>query len=235
MFSRTSPLTKILLVTLLMLGVSACGGSPTATPTQPPTASPTPLPTATLTPQPDSPIYIVDTAASTIDYVATGAFGIQLPGKFSLLGNTVGLVPDGDGFRVKIDILIDGNSVTAINGLVRDALRGSLEVSKFPTGHFVAESKETIKPEADAVKITASGTLELHGQTKPIEMEITLSVKDGKLDGVGQTQVDLLDFGVNVPTAVLSSKVTFKATIVAQEGDVAAATTAATAPATAAQ
>lgn len=212
---------------LLMMGVfglSACTNAATPTPTPPPT----PLPTSTPTPAPESHVFTVDDGASTIDYLATGAFGIQLPGNFSLLGNAVSLVADGDGFRVKIDVLIDGDSVTAVNGLVRDALRGSLEVTKFPTGHFIAVSKEVIKPGADALTVTVSGTLELHGQSKAVQMDITLTVKDGKLTGIGQTDVDLLDYGVNVPTAILNSKVTFKATIIGNEAGSAMETPAAT-------
>jgi hypothetical protein len=104
-----------LLVTIL---ASACGANVTSTPL------PTLTPTSAATEAPKIPTYVIDNAHSIINYVATGPFNITFPGTFSLKGNTVRLVPEGNGYRIKLDGVIDGESVTAVNGLVRDAHRG---------------------------------------------------------------------------------------------------------------
>jgi polyisoprenoid-binding protein YceI len=105
--------------------------------------------------------------------------------------------------------------VTAVNGLVRDALRSNLEVDKYPFGHFVADSREIVKPGSQSTTITASGTLELHGRTRTVEIPVTVTLDASKLTATLETSVDLLDYEVNVPTALMNSKVTFKAAIVA--------------------
>jgi polyisoprenoid-binding protein YceI len=194
---------------LLSLVASACGIRVASTPL------PTLTPTTSVTEAPQIPTYIIDNRQSIIDYIATGPLNITIPGTFSLKGHSVRLVPEGDGYRIKIDALIDGNSVTAVNGLVRDALRASLEVDKYPFGRFIADSKEIVRPAAMPMPFTAAGTVELHGRTRTVEIPITITITDGKLTATLETRLDLLDYEVNVPTAIMSSKVTFKAAIVA--------------------
>ena len=200
---------------LLSLVVSGCGVPITSTPL------PTLTPTVSVTEAPEIPTYIIDNSQSIINYIATGPLNITIPGTFSMKGSTVRLVPEGEGYRIKIDALIDGNSVTAVNGLVRDALRASLEVDKYPFGHFLADSKEIVRPGTSPTPFTASGTLELHGRTRTVEIPIMMAINDGKLTANLETRLDLLDYEVNVPTAIMNSKVTFKAAIVALQEPVA--------------
>ena len=214
-----------LLAALTGLLISACGATVTSTPL------PTLTPTVAATEIPQTPTYAIDNAGSVINYVATGPFNISFPGTFSMKGNTVRLVPEGDGYRLKLDGVIDGESVTAVNGLVRDALRGNLELDKYPYGYFIADSKEIVKPGPTPTQFTASGTLQLHGRTRTVELALTVTLKDGKLTLTGETGLDLLDYEVKVPTAVMNSKITFKANIVALESAVQAGTQPATAAA----
>ncbi len=207
------PVRTIILMALA-LAVSACGVHVTSTPL------PTLTPTAPATQALQIPTYLIDDRQSIVNYVATGAFNISIPGTFDMHGKTVRLVPEGDGYRIKIDAWIDGNSVTAVNGLVRNALRANLEVDKYPFGHFIADSKEVVskeivKPGAKPVRFTASGTLELHGRTRTVEMVILIAISEGRLTASLETPIDLLDYEVNVPTAIMNSKVVFKAAIVA--------------------
>jgi polyisoprenoid-binding protein YceI len=168
---------------------------------------------------PKSPRYQIDTKASIVNYLATGALNIQFPGTFSLLGNQVLFVPEGDGYRVKIEVVMDGNSVTAVNDLVKGALYNNLEVPKYPTASVIMDSVEVIKLDASGGEITftASGTLDLHGVTRNISIPLTMTIKDGTLHAVGETTLDLLDHAVNVPTAIMNSTITFKADITAIE------------------
>jgi hypothetical protein len=222
-FNRFRLLAFILLLPLLL---TACSARPTSTP------APTLTPTIAATEVPKIPIYQLNTKQSVINYLATGALNITFPGTFSLKGNTVRLVPEGNGYRVKIDMVIDGDSVTAVNDLVKNALKGNLETDKYPNGYFIADSKEIVNLSAAPVTCTLSGTLELHGRKKIFEMPITLSLQGDKLTGSGQTSLDLLDYEVSVPTAIMNSKITFKASIVASEAGSGSATAAVTAAAT---
>jgi hypothetical protein len=96
---------------------------------------------------------------------------------------------------------------------------------------LIADSKEILKPGATPIPFTASGTLQLHGRTRTVELTLIVTLADGKLTLSGETGLDLLDYAVNVPTAVMNSKITFKANIVALDSSAAAATAPATAAA----
>jgi polyisoprenoid-binding protein YceI len=199
----------IRLFSLLMTGLLAIGCAARPTPTAAPTLTPT-----AATEAPDFPRYAIQPQRSIINYLATGALNLQLPGTFGVIGNDVQLVPEGDGYRVKIDVVIDGKSVTAVNDLIRSVLVINLEVDRFPTARFVADSVELIALSDGAIPFTASGTLTLHGQVRSIRMPIRMTVIDGLLTATGETRLDLLDYGVNVPTAIMNSTITFKATII---------------------
>ncbi len=208
----------------VVLLLAACTPRPTPTP------QPTQTPTVVATPVPESPHFRVDSRASIINYTTFGPAGLQFPGTFNTSGNAIVLVPEGEGYRVKIDVVIDGKSVTAVNGLVRGALYNGLEIDKYPFGHFVADSKQLIHlTNPEPIQFTASGTLELHGRTRQIDLPVTMTVRDGRLQAAAETTVDLLDFEVNVPTAIINSRTNFKVLIVAAQ-DSSTATAAVTQP-----
>lgn len=199
---------------LSALMLAACNP---ATPTPPPTATATSAPTAT--PAPNEQRYGIDPKTSIIDYMASGALGIQFPGTFSILGDEIKLIPDGDGYQIKVTVLIDGKSVTAVNDLVKGALTANLEVDKYPTATFIAAATTPIQLMAGTQQVIAKGELTLHGETRVIEMPIAVTISGDALDQiaiVGETKLDLLDYKVNVPTAILSSTITFKASLVAR-------------------
>ncbi len=203
---------KLIFVVLLLL--SACGGA-SATSTPAPTLTPIP---ATGTPVPDVRLFTVIDAQSIINYDATLTLGgLKIGGTFAIKGKTIKLVPQKDGFQLDIDIQIDGNSVTGANSLVVDALKRNLESDKFPYGHFLAVSQDLLKTGSTTLQTTAVGTVELHGQTRPISMPITLTLTGYQLKASGATTLDLSDFSVNVPTAIMKSVIAFKADLTAEE------------------
>ncbi len=202
---------RIISFGLALILVSACGARTVSTPF--PTLTPSP------TPEPEITTFIVDHTQSAVNYVATGALNIQLPGAFNVENSVLEFQPEGSGQRLKIDLSIDGNSVTAVNDLIRDALKSSLEVDKYPFAHFTGQSTQLVRLDGSTITCTAAGTLDLHGHTHQIDLPLTLTVKNGKLQGGGTIQIDLLDYGVNVPTAVMNSKVSFTAVVVALEAE----------------
>lgn len=196
-----------------LLFMTACAASATSTPAPTLTAIP-----ATGTAAPNARVFTIDDSQSIINYEATLTIGgLKIGGTFAIKGKTITLMPEKDGTRLQIDIGIDGNSVTGANGLVVDALKRNMETDKFPYGHFAAVSQDVFTLGDTPIQTTAVGTVELHGQTHPIQMPITFSIVAGKLTASGATTLELTDFGVNVPTAVMKSVISFKADLVAQE------------------
>ncbi len=196
-----------------LFALSACGASPTVTPA--PTLTPAP---ATGTAAPNARTFSVLDNQSIINYEATLTLGgLKIGGTFGIKGKTITLVPEKDGMRLLIDIQIDGNSVTGANGLVVDALKKNMETNKFPYGHFIATAKDLLTPGEMPSQTTAVGTVELHGQTRPIEMPITVKLVNNKIIASGATNVELLDFGIYVPTSIMKTVISFKADLNAQE------------------
>jgi polyisoprenoid-binding protein YceI len=205
-----------LIVFLMVLIVSACASAPAPTPT------PSPAPTITPTPLPDSVVFVIQLDSSIINYDAQGPgllSGVRYPGTFSLLGDSIIFVPEGENtYRVEITAVFDGRSVTAVNGLVRDALLSNLEVDKYPTGQFVARSDEPVRLDP-TIEFTASGELTLHGRTRPVQIPFTLQLDGNTLTAQGGIELDLIDYEVFVPTAVMKSIVRFDANITAFRAD----------------
>lgn len=192
----------------MLLG--ACSAKPTATPQ--PTLTPT---VATVT---QDTRYEIDTVQSIVRYNASGngVFGVvQFPGTFKLKGGTVIFAAERGGARIKIDVSIDGDSVTAVNGLVLNALRSNLEVDKYPFGYFVADSRELVTEGSADFRIVASGSLELHGRRRNVEFPLRVRMEGDTLRAEGELPIDLLDYEVNVPTAIMNSRLSFTAQIVA--------------------
>ncbi len=210
------PLLPIVLsITLLSMTLllNACGS--TLTPTPAPTL--TTIPDTPGAPNADSRLFNVQ-PSSLIHYQATLALGgLHMDGTFGINGKTVRLVPETGGYRLVIDVQLDGNAITGANSLVVNALKANLETDKFPYGHFSAASKDVLNITQTLIKTDLIGTLELHGQTRPIELPISFTLMDGKITASGVTTLDLQDFGVQVPTAIMKSVITFTVDLTAQE------------------
>ncbi|HRE47665.1 MAG TPA: YceI family protein [Aggregatilineales bacterium] len=187
----------------------------------PPTFQLTFTPTADVTLVPETPRFVVDTIQSVFRYTASGQgiLGIaQLPGIFKLSGWDVLLVPEGVGYRVKVAIQIDGNTATAVNGLLLSTLRQVLEIDANPYADFIGDATTLVTLEAlekDGVEVVISGTLELVKKTRQVELPVRLMLKDGVLSARGTVSLDLGLWDIHVPTAIMSSTIRFEAEIYA--------------------
>lgn len=201
-----------LITFVIFMVISGCAARPAPTP------RPTLTPTAALTPAPESPRYLIDNERSILRYTASGQglLGFaQVPGQFKLKGRTVTLVPEGEGFRVKLEMVIDGDTATAANGLLLNTLRSILEIEVYRFAYVSADSTQIVPLTEEPLSLTLTGTLELHGHKRPLDLPIMLSIKDGLLKGKGIIELDLNEYEVNVPTAIMSSRIKFEAEIVA--------------------
>jgi polyisoprenoid-binding protein YceI len=194
--------------------LSACG-APQGTTSQSTLDS-----TAAITPRPESPRFAIDNEKSAMNYVATGAglFGFaQLPGLFRLKGRAAVFVPEGDAYRIRVDLVIDGNTATALNTLFLNQLWAILEIDKFRYAYFEGDSKELVTLGPGPTPFTVAGTLDLHGHKVPLEMPLTMTIHDGVIQAHGDVVIDLGDYGCNVPSAVMSTRITFKIEITARK------------------
>lgn len=196
--------------------LAACSGVPTSTP------FPTLTPTIIATPVPEAPRYNIDRQVSTLKYVVVGngVFSmVQFPGAFQLKEGTLIFAPEGEGYRIRATLTIDGQSVTGPNSLILDALRNSLEVDKYPLAYFGGDSKEIVKRDAaqTVVKFTLAGTLQIRDRKRSVELPMTLTLQNGEVRASGQVIIDLLDYEIHVPTALINSRMNFTVDVTAKE------------------
>ncbi|MHB8629014.1 MAG: YceI family protein [Aggregatilineales bacterium] len=203
--------------------MGACSASPAATTTAIPTATASLSATATATLPPGSRVFVIQTTSSVIHYTVTSTLaGIQVGGTFAVTGNTVTLVPEANGWRLLIDIQIDGNSATGVNGLIVNALKGSLETDKFPYGYFEASAELPVGSDSSnaPIQATASGTIGLHGMSRAVQMPISLTLSgapgSAQIVASGTATLSLPDFGVTV-LPLIKNEIAFKADLIAQE------------------
>jgi len=203
----------------LLLIVSGCtGAAAIPTPTPVPTATPTTTPTETPAPLTRS-FFIVD-EASTVKYEGLLQIGnVKVNGQFKTKGNMVRAVPQGDSYLLDVDVLLVGDPQDSNkDDFVGKALASALEVDKYPNGRFTAKIADPISLAVETtLKTTATGTLELHGQQRPLSFPVDVTFTAGKLTFSGSVKIDLLDFKINIPTALMKSQVTITAAIVAGE------------------
>lgn len=80
-----------------------------------------------------------------------------------------------------------------------------VESDKFPKATFkgkITNLEEVSFSKSGEYKVTVVGEMNLHGETKEVEAEGTLTVSDGKITGVSTFDLLLADFGIEIPKVV---------------------------------
>jgi polyisoprenoid-binding protein YceI len=207
---RLINLSFIIAVLLVMSGCASGGSNATAAPTL--TAAP-----VIVTPLPDVKTYTLDDEHSSIRFYVTLTLGnLLVNGTFNTKGKVLIVSTQASQTHVAIDLQIDGNSATSPGNIGIDILKSMLDTTHFPYAHFIANVDiPAVDLGATPTMATAVGTLELHGQTLPVQMPVTLAMHDGQVSASGQITLELTDYGVLVPS-MIKSKITLNAQLVAQ-------------------
>mgnify|MGYP001290644706 CR=1 FL=1 len=90
-----------------------------------------------------------------------------------------------------------------------------MESEKYPKAIFAGklDNPGSVDTGKDGTyKVNASGTLTMHGVSKPVTAPVTFTVKGGKVSAVVNFSVVLADYGISVPS-VVADKVNKKADI----------------------
>ena len=79
-----------------------------------------------------------------------------------------------------------------------------IEFGKFPTSEFKLTGSVDVPTSVESgttAKVTLSGTLTLHGVTKPVEVPAEVTLKNGVLVVVGQIPIQFSDYAISKPQA----------------------------------
>ena len=223
------PYAAALLLAGLLTGCAGSASSPTDAPTL--TAAP-----ATTVANVQS--YPLDDAHSIIRYQSTLTLGnLEVDGTFNTRGKALTVSTQGSQTTVAIDLQIIGASITSPGNIGVDTFKGMLEIDKYPYAHFIASvSAPTVDLGATPAAENAVGTLEMHGQTRPIQIPVQIARVNGRVSAVGTLSLEMTDFGMVVP-GLIKSRITMTADLLslplpgtATLSATSAATLAATAP-----
>ena len=209
-------------------GEAPAAASPTNAPTKPATAptaaaapaAPTapaavnPTPAASSAAQAPAPAGAVSFVIDATKSVATFRVNEQLVGK-DLPNDAVGTSKGVTG-TIALDasrkvnaaaskIVVDMNAFSTDSSM-RDGFikRNTLDVAKFPTAEFLptgADGLPSPLPAAGEATFKLTGTMTVHGTTKPVTWNVTAK-RDGKaLTGKATTTIVFGDFGMTPPKA----------------------------------
>lgn len=218
-------LRKFVVPTLLIIAllVVACGPAqpattaetaaeaPTATPTTAPAqeaATPTTAPAEAAAPATDEAVtYVVDVAASKVEWYGSKPIGASEAGTVNIAEGTLRFTGDQ---LVDGAITIDMTSIatTSQSGGMAEQLVGHLSsddffgVATYPTAQLVLKSAE---PTGEANQYRVKADLTIKTTTKEIEFVATATEADGTLTGTAEIVVNRADFDVRYNSAAFFS------------------------------
>jgi len=161
----------------------------------------------------------VDTSIGSFSDFSDSFVGYRVQEQLASIGaNTaVGRTPNVSG-----TMTIEGSNVTAVaisadlttlvsNDSRRDGQLShqGIETSQFPTATFKLTSPialGSVPADGTTVKVTATGDLTLHGQTKSVQIALEAKLSNGVIVVTGSLPIRFSDFGITAPSsfAVLS-------------------------------
>ncbi len=163
--------------------------------------------------------WTVDTETGDFSYEsATGTFaGFRIAEELSSIGSTTAV---GRTDAVSGEVTIEGTTLTAATfevdlttittetSMRDDKVQEALETDAFPTATFTLTEPVELGSAADgeAIEVTATGELTVHGVTQPVELAVEAQLVDGTIVLVASTELTFSDYDVEVPSspAVLS-------------------------------
>ncbi len=157
--------------------------------------------------------WTVDSETGEFDYEsATGTFaGIRIEEELASIGSTTAVGRTGgvtgtvviDGTTVtSADIEVDVSTITTNESRRDSKVQQALETSQFPTATFSLTEPIDLGADAtsgDAVSVTATGNLTVHGVTKPVEIPIEAKLVGDTIVMTGSRELTFSDYGVEVP------------------------------------
>ena len=182
--------------------------------TRGPAVRPTPLPTEAS----DTLLY-VHLDESHVGFTAQALGGsMEVAGSYDILGGNVILTPEDGQLRIRATLNIDTPSITVHNAVIDEVLRLGMEADTYPVAIFDATSTALVPVTEEEVAFILEGTLTLHGQTRAVTMTVEpATVIDNHLRSASRMTLDLADFGISMPEAMVDSTIVLDVTLVADE------------------
>lgn len=165
-----------------------------------------PLPTSTVADSVDAEgrSEWVITEGSELGYrVAEVLFGVNTEGVGRTNDVTGGITIEGSTMTAA-SFEVDVASITSDDGRRDGQFRGRImETDRFPTANFVLTSPVelgTTAVDGAEATVVVAGDLTMHGVTRPVTVEVTARIADGRLGVLGTIPVVFTDFDIVDPS-----------------------------------
>jgi hypothetical protein len=152
------------------------------------------LPTAT--PAPQSRIYGVDPEATTLAF-SLEIGGGTLEGTFDITDGTLLLVPAENGWKLQVNLIVEGQTVETGSSLQNQLLIIALKAKEYPYGVYTGLSEEIVTDPETEQDVLLVGEIELSGIQNPQDGLTTMRLDGDILTADTQLDVDFTDFGAD--------------------------------------
>jgi polyisoprenoid-binding protein YceI len=134
------------------------------------------------------------TGDASVVFVALGPAGLKIEGKTSDLD-----LSERDG-KVTVSVPL-ANLDTGIALRNKHMREKYLEVAKFPRAELMVD-KASLKVPSEGAEATGTttGSMTIHGQSKPVTFQYTARLSNGTYSVTGSTHLNIKDFGIDVPS-----------------------------------
>lgn len=134
------------------------------------------------------------TGNASAAFFAVGPAGLKIEGKTSELE-----VAEGDG-KIKVVVPL-ANLNTGISLRNKHMREKYLEVAKYPRAELVVDRSALSTPaEGSEASGSATGSMSIHGRTKPVVFRYSARQSNGAYAVTGSTRINIKDFGIDVPS-----------------------------------
>ena len=152
------------------------------------------LPTAT--PAPQSRIFGIDTEATTLAF-SLDLGGATIDGTFDITDGTLLLVPAEDGWKLQVNLIVEGQSVETGSSLRNQLLIIALKAKEYPYGVYTGLSQEIITDPEEEQQVLLVGEIELSGIQNPQNGLTTMKLDGDVLTADTRLDIDFTDFGAD--------------------------------------
>lgn len=136
---------------------------------------------------------LVQQGDASVSFTAVG------PAGFQIVGTTSDLNTNDQGGQIDVVVPL-ANLHTGISLRDNHMKEKYLEVGRYPTAQLTVDRAAIKFPNDAASDATATGTMTLHGQSKPLAFHYRATREGGRIHVTGDARVNMKNFGINVPS-----------------------------------
>jgi len=118
------------------------------------------------------------------------------------------LLKHSDNGKISISNIraaFSGASVTSDNSIMTGKARDALKVKEHPEIVFISDKAENVVRSEGKISGTLIGKLSLGGVSKSIDIVFTGNIKGDSIHITGSEEVNMADYGIKPPTALLGT------------------------------